>query len=480
MVLVCAALGALACAVVAGVAPKIIAGSVVLVTLGALLRSGYVGWPRLMAALILVIFLIPIRRYSLPVNLPFKLEPYRIFVFILVALWAGALLVDARTRLRRTGLEGPILLIVGATLASIVANQSRVAQVAGVDKRVMFFFTFVAMLYLTATTIRRLDEVDYLTKILVTGGAIVAASSIVEARTGFNAFNHLSRVLPVLRPEDAGGTDMLRFGSAKLRVFGSSQHPIALSAMFVMLTPLAIYAWRRYRQRRWMLCAALLAAACAGTVSRTGIVMLIVVLLVFLWLRPRETRRFWPALIPMLVVIHFVLPGTIGALKQSFLPAGGLVAEQRGAAGTAGSGRVADIGPALTEWKASPLVGEGYGTRVVDGEESSTPTASILDDQWLSSLLETGALGVAGWLWLFARVIRRFGREAKRDESDRGWLLAAIVAAVASYAVGMLTYDAFSFIQVTFLMFIFVALGSSLVAERPTPLAVRDARAAAE
>ena len=40
----------------------------------------------------------------------------------------------------------------------------------------------------------------------------------------------------------------------------------------------------------------------------------------------------------------------------------------------------------------------------------------------------------------------------------------------------MFTYDAFSFIQVTFLMFVLVGLGASLMAERPTPLAVRAAR----
>jgi len=37
----------------------------------------------------------------------------------------------------------------------------------------------------------------------------------------------------------------------------------------------------------------------------------------------------------------------------------------------------------------------------------------------------------------------------------------------------MLTYDAFSFIQVTFVLFIFVGLGSALLAERPTPVPVR-------
>jgi len=172
-----------------------------------------------------------------------------------------------------------------------------------------------------------------------------------------------------------------------------------------------------------------------------------------------------------LIVIHFVLPGTIGALKHSFLPTGGLVAEQQSAAGQSGSGRLADLGPGLHEWSRKPLLGEGFGTRVI--EEGN---GNVLDDQWLGTLLETGVIGFFGWLWFFARVVRRLGAEAKRDDSERGWLLAAIAAGVAAYAIGMLTYDAFSFIQVTFLLFILVGLGSALLAERPMPLAARTRR----
>ncbi len=72
------------------------------------------------------------------------------------------------------------------------------------------------------------------------------------------------------------------------------------------------------------------------------------------------------SLIPALIVIKLVLPGTLGAIKQSFLPAGGLVAEQQSMPGASGSGRLADLGPALQEWKQKPLVGQGFGTRVVD------------------------------------------------------------------------------------------------------------------
>jgi O-antigen ligase len=474
--LVSGTLVVLALGVVSGVSMRGTAALAVLVTLFALVRPAYIGWPRLIGALILIILFIPIRRYSLPVNLPVQLEPYRIFVALLVVGWLASLLVDPRTRLRRTGFEAPLVVIVGSACASIAANPGRVAALSTeVDKKLMFFLSFVLVLYLTASVIRRLDNIDFLTKTLVAGGSVVAFFAIIEARTGFNVFNHLSRVIPVLRGGGIAGPAFLRYGAAKERVFGSAEHPIALSAALVMLVPLAVYLARRTRQRRWILCVLMLALACAGTVSRTGIVMFVVVVLVFLWLRPRQTRRLWPAIIPALAAVHFILPGTIGALKHSFLPSGGLVAEQQKQAGTVGSGRIADLGPGIREWKEQPLFGQGFGTRVVDPDIPG-PKADILDDQWLGTLLETGIVGMFGWVWFFVRALRRFGAEAKRDDSERGWLLASIAAAVAAYAVGMLTYDAFSFIQVTFLLFILVGLGSALMAEQPTPLAVRTMR----
>jgi O-antigen ligase len=246
--------------------------------------------------------------------------------------------------------------------------------------------------------------------------------------------------------------------------------------MFVMLVPLSAYLARRYRQRRWYVCALVLVAACAATVSRTGVLMLVVVGVVFLWLRPRETSRLWPALLVAPIVIHFVLPGTLGAIKQSFLPAGGLVAEQHASVGHSGSGRLADLGPALDVWAEKPLTGQGYGTTLIVNRTVGVPETNILDDQWLTTLLEIGIVGFVGWLWFFGRAVRRFGAEAKRDPSERGWLLAAITAAVAAYAFGMVTFDALAFVQVTFLLFIIVGIGASLLAEQPTPRVVEPTR----
>ena len=90
------------------------------------------------------------------------------------------------------------------------------------------------------------------------------------------------------------------------------------------------------------------------------------------------------------------------------------------------------------------------------------PNACILDDQWLATLLETGIVGAVGWLWFFARFIRRLGGAAVRGSAE-GDLCVALVAAVAAYAVGMFTYDALSFVQVTFVVFLVMGIGASVL-----------------
>ena len=111
--------------------------------------------------------------------------------------------------------------------------------------------------------------------------------------------------------------------------------------------------------------------------------------------------------------------------------------------------------------------------------------APILDDEWLGTLLETGAAGFLALLWLFGRAARRLGKAARRDESPRGWLAAGLAAAIVAFAVGMATYDAFSFIQVTFLLFILLGVAASELTlearaarRRPRSAAARPRRCA--
>ncbi len=67
------------------------------------------------------------------------------------------------------------------------------------------------------------------------------------------------------------------------------------------------------------------------------------------------------------------------------------------------------------------------------------------------------------------RFLRRVAGEARRDTSDRGWLLVAVTASVAAFGVSMFFYDAFGFIQVTLLLFVVLGIGAVSLAEPSRP-----------
>jgi hypothetical protein len=443
-----------------GIAVATIAGAVFAISHRWLLR-----WQTLVGTLILVILFIPIRNYVLPGGLPFQLEPYRILVALFVAFWLTSLLIDQRVRLRRSGLEGPLFLIVFSALISDVLNSTRItSQFLGsnVIKSLTFFVGFILVFYLVVSVARSFDQVATLVKVLVGGGFVVGVLAIFESRTHYNVFDHLHSVFPVLQPRFAEAPN-LRFG--RFRAVGSAEHPIALSAALAMLVPLAVWLACSTKRRRWWLAAAGLVMGDLATHSRTGFIMLLVELLIFLFLWPAKLKRLWPLLLPAVLVLHIALPGTIGSLRASFFPKGGLIQEQRG---YKDQGRVGDIGPTFHEISSEPLFGEGFGTRLVFWRQVNgiftKPNARILDDQWLATLLETGVVGAFAWLWLFVRSIRRLTRAAKTEDGPRAWLMAALLASITAYAVGMLTYDAFSFIQVTFFLYILLGFACGLLA----------------
>jgi polysaccharide biosynthesis protein PslJ len=426
---------------------------------GAVAYRTLLSWSSLVALLLVVMLFIPVNRYVLPGHLPFEVEPYRVLFALIVLGWLTSLLIDPRVRLRRSGFEAPLAVFFAAILVSDVANPGRVASLSNdVGKSVTFFTSFFVVFFLIVSVVRKPEVVHLLVKVIVVGGSVVGVLAIYESRTGYNVFNHLTGIVPFIREHEV---PLTQNRGARLRAYGSAEHAIALSALLVMLIPLSIYLQKRSGNRRWLAASFVLFAGSLSTVSRTGFVMLLVLLVVYLKLKPQDTKRLWPLILPALVVVHVAMPATIGPLVKSFFPRGGLIAEQEASAHTRGSGRIADLGPSLHEAKYHLLFGEGFGTRIVEWGRANAP---ILDDQWLGTLLETGLWGMFGLLWLFFRSIRRLGRAAKEDPSPRGWLLAGLAASITSFAVGMLTYDAFAFVQVTFVLFVLIALGAVTLA----------------
>ena len=440
---------------------KLIAPAVLLTVVVTVWNRQLLQWRAMLAAIILVVLFIPLRRYTFPASLPIQLEPYRVLVAFLFFAWFTSLLIDPRVRPRHSGLGAPVAAYVAVAVASLIANPTRFHSLSSiVTKKLTFFGSFFLLFFVIVSCCRRFEDVERLVKVVVLGSCVVSFFGIVQSRTGFNIFDHVPLLQRGALPLSTGDFTAISRGG-RIRAYASAQHPIALGAALALVTPLAIAVAAYSKRRIWWVAPVILLLGAIASVSRTAMLMFLIIVLVFLWLRPTHVKRCWPLLLPGVVVIHLAVPGTIGGLVQSFFPKGGLVAQQTNAA--VGSGRLATLGPALhKEFLPDPLVGEGFGTRIVDPLDG-TPNAPILDDQWAGILCETGILGFGALLWLFVLFIRRTGRESKHDPTARGWLLAGLAAAAASFFIGMVTFDAFSFIQVTILFFVCLGLGCALL-----------------
>jgi hypothetical protein len=168
-----------------GLPVKIVAPVVCFVVAIAVLYKVALSWRALLGLVLMVILFIPIRRYTLPMNLPFELEPYRLVVMIVGAGWLASLLIDPRVRVRPTGFGGPLRLFMFAALGSILANPSLVLTVQGhVVKQLSYFASFLIVLFVIASVVRTHEDVDRLVKVLVGSGAVIAFFALAEANTG--------------------------------------------------------------------------------------------------------------------------------------------------------------------------------------------------------------------------------------------------------------------------------------------------------
>jgi hypothetical protein len=415
------------------------------------------------------VFFFPANRYELPVELPLDLEPYRIAVGLAFAVWAVALLIDPNAKVRGSFLDYALLFVFVSMIASIGGNPSRSMLFGdGVTKAVIFFVVYLGIFFLTRSLFATREKLELLLRVIVGCGTVVAALAIVETVSGFNIFSQFGVIPGVTYVQPVAGGDEVVVRAGAVRAQSSSEHPIALGAALVMLLPLALYV--ASRRRRWLFTPAVMLLGVLASVSRTPIVMLAVVTLVFLVARPRQTVQIAPYVAGIFLAVAMLVPSASTAAIRSFFPEGGLLAEQSNTTdeGSITNGRLSDLGPALREWSNDWAVGEGFGTRRIDGREQQLADgrySGVLDNQWLDYLLSTGLLGVIAWIWLFARTFRRL-RPISRSRSPDSLLAIGLTASFASFALGMYFFDVLAFAQVMFVFFLELAITAIMVGIR--------------
>ena len=443
----------------------------------AALGSRLLDWRVLTLLVLATIFVFPVRRVTLEIQLPIDPDPYRIVVLAVLVVWLVALLVDPDVRLRGTRFDWPLGLFSAAVVLSVALNPGLVnGHGQDVLKALLLVGIYLLFYYFVASVFRQREDVELLLRSIVVGASGIALFAIIERLASYNTFDQLAS-LPGLEyiPPPAG----LDERGGRIRVLGSAEHPLALGALLAFVTPLAIYLVRS--SRVWLVAVALLFGGIATTVSRTPLIMLAVILFVYLWMLPKRTVRLLP-LFPMLAVVGLLLfPGLVRPSFEAFFPSQGLLDEQNTQLFEGGSttiNRLGDFQFALHDVERSPIVGHGLGTRVTDPLQTARflpdgRYAGILDNQWLGSLLDLGLLGVAALLWLVTRAVRSLRREARLRSDGDALLATSLAASILAFAIGMLFYDAFAFAQITFVFFFTLAIVAVFL-RTLVPLATMD------
>lgn len=454
--------------------PPGLAGGVLVLVLGVYaLRRVLFSWPTALSILVVFIMIVPIRRYSLPIPLPFALEPYRAFLVVLIVVMLLSLLIDQKPAWRPVAFGWPIAIFMLTLWISEVANGESLVE-SGLSMRSATALVetafFLSVFFLARIVFDRESRVFRVLMLMFWLAVTVAVFAVIERATGWNVFLSLNTFLPLELIHEASET--VRAGGA--RSYGSAQHPIALGVALTMMLPIALYfakysPWPRNPINRnivYSLAAIALLAGVVTAVSRTSVVVIGAMFLVALIFRPRFGILAIMVGTPIFLLGALLFPDVYNETVWAFFNVDELVASQNTSPGWRGQGRLADLGPAFQLIREDPYFGTGHGSRITVGEDAN---AFILDNQFLATLMETGAVGVVGLTVLFlvpAVMLIRFALTA-RVAPRHAELAFAVALATVGYIAAMFFYDAFAFMQTFMIEMVLLAAGAWAITEAP-------------
>ena len=305
-----------------------------------------------------------------------------------------------------------------------------VAQQSGADRGLIVLAGWVGVLALAADGIDRPDRLRTLLRRIVMLATAMAALGVIEFCTGADLTKYIA--IPGLSVHQQVTDLMSRNGL--VRVTATAAQPLELSAVLAMSLPVALHQARfapaALRVRRWLQ-VALITAVVPLTGSRSAFFGLAVICIVLFptWHR-RDRRRAYLAGLAAPALAWLVKPSLVSSFSALF---GQLGTDQSSLSRT---GAYSEAVPYIA---AHPWLGQGFQTFFPQ-------TYFFVDNQYLTSLLETGFLGLLALVaclatgWFTARNVRSTAADARTR--DLGQCLAA---SIAVGAVCFASFDALSF-----------------------------------
>jgi len=322
----------------------------------------------------------------------------------------------------------------GCVIIAAYISVSRTAmpslQVNGANRGVISLAGWLGVLLLAADGIDGMSRLGTLLRRIVIGATAMAVTGIVEFFTRLNFAQYITIPGLSVQPQV---TDLLT-RDGLVRVMATAGEPLEFSAVLAMSLPLAIHQARfappALRKRRWLQ-VGVIAATMPLSGSRAAIFGLAVtcVVLIPTWSK-RDRHRAYLALAAAPGLVWLAEPRLLTDFVGLFSHLGTDASSQS---------RTRAYSEAAPFIGQHPWLGAGFGTFFPQ-------TYFFIDNQYLTSLVETGVVGLVALVALFATgwLAARSARLATVDAQTRD-LAQCLAASVAVAAVCFVTFDALSF-----------------------------------
>jgi len=332
-------------------------------------------------------------------------------------------------------IRGVLCVIWVALLASyIVMDRGRLTgiQIASADRMLIRFAVVTGIALVAAEWLRSLDDVMRVVRVLCWGAAFCGFVAVLQYWMSLNLAEYL-RQLPGFAVNQDNPAITAR-GSLN-RVAGTATTSIEMGVVAGMLIPLALclglYERDKSTFKRWAPIT-LITLGVATSVSRSAILSVVVAFTVLVVLMPPLQRLAALCGLPIaLAGIFMSAHGLIGVLASFFAQASNDPSVQY---------RTHDYPVAEQLWQGAPWFGHGPGTYI------PADSLNIFDNQYLSSVVELGLVGVLALVafLLFPAIIALAARRSSTSPELR--LLCAALAGAGLAAAGCsLTFDSMSF-----------------------------------
>jgi polysaccharide biosynthesis protein PslJ len=311
-------------------------------------------------------------------------------------------------------------------------------EVNSADRTMLLYGVFCGILLTAADGVPNWIRLRGVLKVLVICGGIVGAIGIIQYVTKIDVTQYV--VIPGLEEKwDPLGFETRGTG---IRVASTTTHYIELAATLSLILPFAlhfaIHAGTRSRRQIAVLACLLIAGGNAATISRTGVLSIILMFLVLLPVWAWRTRyNILATAVALVAGLGAVKPGLLNTMTGLFdSPSNNPAFTVR-----------AERYPMAFHYVAQrPWFGRGTGTWVA-------PQYTILDNQWLVALITNGYVGAAVLAGLhftgITLAVLAFRRSTTPEDKH---LCAALISTQLIALVVAGTFDSLSFSTFTMIL----------------------------